>query len=463
MTDYTDLPLKQLTILLTERSLATDGTKDMLISRLEAYDAMNDTSPSLELHTPVLLETPVHKPTLAGSAHFTSDIEKEYELNWDEYAHVDPEAVRAAKAATVESYEAESDSSSKSKSKSEPKLGPKPELATSITAARGSSSTSKSNSNILDLAETITIVDDDDDNSSQGSISFSLASYDPTEKVTKSGFKYKSLAASLFPDSPKVSKKVTANVPLNTPSNVPSKTSKAPPSDASTDTLSKSPPATSSEGLPKALPAMATKAVTAPVSTFNPNKNTPIKSTIETVKTTKSGFKFNSIASLFSTPTKDPVADPIKPPTTQSQSAPKPTQNMLSTPIYASGSKLSDKDEEAKKLALRAKRFGITPKEENEAATKLRRQARFGPLDVVDDEKGEKEKKSRKEKEQIRLQQIETEKEKEREKVRQRVTSSSKRQRQEDGDRRQDRQTHKRSRQDSYYSPNSTYHGRRRY
>lgn len=428
--------MTELTNILKERSLPTDGAKDSLISRLEAFDAANDPSLSPMLHlSPVLPQAQVHKPTPTSIPnHLPNELDEEYCLNWDDDGDVDDAAgsatiVKVAEAAkaTEAAVEAESvkvTGDSHLRIKSDP-------IAVAEEPAQPN----------IDLTSSSTSI----------------------EKVSKSGYKYKSIAATFFPEHPKSSTTAPSNVSVKTPAGaIPGSSSTAtlakvatnplgstsstslsgggskPTSTAPSNALSRAPTLSGSIKNSTATTTVATTATTS-------KENTTPKPTNDAsrVKTTKSGYKFNSIASLFPETVTTPTS-------TKSQHITNMVTDTTST--YAKEAKLTPKEEEAKKLAMRATRFGVATKEP-EVTAKEKKQGRSTQLDTVDEY-------SAKERER----QIEIEKEKEREKIRQRVTTTKRQRNDDDDDRRLENQ-HRYNRQSQYRSPNTkaNYYPRRRY
>lgn len=531
MKDYTDLSIADLTNLLKNRNLATDGTKDTLVSRLEAYDAVNDPSPSPELHhSPVTSNSQTYNQIPSSIPnHLPNELDEEYCLNWDDDNDADDVGSAKADATAITAEDAKA-----TKAIETAKAGP--QKTTQETPVQ-----SKSEPNPAAGGH-----------SPQTSVG-SIVTPPSVDRVSKTGYKYKSIAALHFPDSPKTTKSSSdppsAAVPKSSPNALPKALSK-PPSAVSTNsiadslrsTLSATPagalakaiskplssapsnalsraptlptgsdkplssapsnalskaPALPTEGdsttatpitaalatvpaSPKVAPSNPTSTQTAATAVALSKENTapraataPLKETIAPktaatlsdrnptpanttdsnhLRTTKSGYKFNSIASLFSTSTSTATARP--PP---AESKPQPIANMVvdTASTYATDVKLTPKEEEARKLAIRASRFGTTTKETETPAAinqgkKHGRSEQSGANDARERER-----------------KLEIERERERERIRQRVTSSgNKRQRNDDNDdRRQDNQ-YRRNRQSHYRSQNSyksNYNPRRRY
>jgi hypothetical protein len=429
MKDYTDLTKLELIELLRNRGLSLLGVKDALISRLEEYDHTHDPSPSPQLHNSPAISRPERpKPTttpqrpvsdthISRSSLFSNDIltsdEGDY-ANWEKtYGDM---ALEASKTPDPESKKFPA-----SKSGPIPKVSfsiPKSELSTSVFS-EVDTTTDKSPSK----TETTATV--------PGSL--------PVDRVTKTGFKYKSLAAEFYPAEEKIINaatkpisiallpKPTIKIPSGAPTgNIIPMSSSDPVSAgsaASSVTLDylKISPTTVLTSIVEEINAGTTTGVTNSLSKKDGDSKTRTES--ESFKTTKSGFKFNSIASLFpedKAPTKSSKSNdpPIK---ARSSVQPTATPTVLakqnptgkiavstapsSMPTLVRIAKLT----EAEKLSLRAKRFGIPQKDEPPVTTKARREGRFGVAELVDNyekikdrgrnHKSEKEKEKEKERE----------------------------------------------------------------
>lgn len=491
MRDYTDLSLPELDKLLRERSLATDGFKDSLVSRLEAYDAVNDPSPSPELHlSPVRHHEQKHQPRPASNHHLPTDPDEDY-VDWDADDDVIPRVGIA----------------------SELDMAIKTIQAADTAMAVGGSPWSNSSA-----------ITDDEYYPSQ----LNNASPTPIKKVSKSGYKYNSIAETFFPDdssraaissstapamtspkSPSKPPKFPSDSPSRTPSNLSAlstrvlntPTSSTPATPYATPSKPSSKPFSNILSKALALPAGNESAIATPVKptyrgsatastqtgsplkaasiqaasattaivTPNPgpkvdvlpnsastaavgateNRNIAPKPIVGSgrLRTTQSGFQFNSISALFP----GAVAQPPTPP------RPQPIANVVvnTSSTYSTDVVLTPKEEEARRLIVRAARFGATSGSGDSTGAKGRKHWRSGVSDA--DYKAARE----------RRLEIEKEKEREREIIRQRVTSSAKRQmNDEDDDKRTDNQ-YKRHRHNQYQNSGSGsrnhYHYRRRY
>ncbi|KAH8155517.1 uncharacterized protein LAJ45_00527 [Morchella importuna] len=429
MKDYTDLTKLELIELLRNRGLSLLGVKDALISRLEEYDHTHDPSPSPQLHnSPAISRLERPKPTttpqlpvsdthISRSSLFSNDIltsdEGDY-ANWEKtYGDV---ALKTSKTPDPES-----------KKPPAPRSGPVPKVSFSIPKSELSTS-------VFSESDTTT-----DKNPSETETTATVPGSLPIDRVTKTGFKYKSLAAEFYPAQEKTINPSTkpfsialpptstitihpgastGNIVTMSPSDLVSAGSAA--SSATLDHLKIS-PTTTITSIVEEINAVATTGVTSSLS----KKDGDFKPRTESVsfKTTKSGFKFNSIASLFpeakaSTKSSKSNGHPIKahssfqPTDTLTVSAKQnPTREIAasaapsSMPTLVRIAKLS----EAEKLSLRAKRFGIPQKDELPVTTKARREGRFGVAELVDNyerikdrgrnHKSEKEKEKEKERE----------------------------------------------------------------
>lgn len=495
MRDYTDLTLPELNTLLRERSLATDGSKDSLVSRLEAYDAVNDPSPSPELHpSPARQQEQKHQPRPVSLPHHLPTEPDEDYVDWGDDAD-DNELDMALKAAAKAADAAEAMEISKLKI-----AGDNPPRSESNSFAGG----------------------DEHHSSQSGAMSPTLI-----KKVSKSGYKYNSIAATFFPDnstpaavlssapsamvSPKSPQKPTSEAPskpssrspshstastkaANSPCSTPATPSKPPPKPLSTtpsnalsraldlsagkrsttatpvkptprpsvtvtpikiaalvQTASASVTTAAPNAVPKVdtLPAPSASATTAGIAVISSKPNLAPKPTVGTsrLRTTQTGFQFNSISALFPGAAVDLPILPVTP------TKPQPIANVVVNTVstYSINQMLTPKEEEAKRLAMRAARFGT--KSQDPAAGRGKKHGRSGSSEVDHNAAKERERK------------LEIEKEKEREKIRQRVTSSAKRQRNdEDDDRRPE--NYKRHRQPQYRNPASArahYNPHRRY
>lgn len=450
MRDYTDLTLPELTRLLTERSLATDGVKDSLVSRLEAYDAVNDPSPSPELHlSPVCSHAQPPQDSLP-THHLPTEPDEDY-VDWGDG---DDDGVRTA---TVAEFDVA--------------------VKAAAEAARAKDKVAGDNPAAAALRSRSGSIDGFHRSDSQPSV----VSPTPVEKVSKSGYKYNSIAAMFFPDSaampssPKAPPKsppavsTAATKAINTPRSTPATPSKAPASapalpasNSTTAAKSGSPvkvatpfkaPTRSSVPIQAATaPAAATTVskadfvlrdslTAAAAAALSPNKKaTPAASHVR--RTTQTGFQFNSVSALFPVTA---AAVPTIPP------------RAIANVVANAAATLTPKEEEARKLAMRAARFGSTPKEP--AVSKVRKHGRAD----VDRSAAAKEK----EKEKERKLEIETEKEKEREreKIRKRVTSTSasKRSRNDDDDENNYKRQHRSAAAAAYVSSKTQYSPQRRY
>lgn len=431
MKDYTDLTKLELIELLRNRGLSLLGVKDALISRLEEYDHTHDPSPSPQLHnSPAISRPEIPKPTptpqrpvsdthISRSSLFSNDIltsdEGDY-ANWEKtYGDV---ALEASKTPDPES-----------KKLPEPKSGPVPKVSFIIPKPELSTS-------VFSEADTTT-----DKNTSETETTATVPGSLPVDRVTKTGFKYKSLAAEFYPAQEKTINAVTNPISITLP---PKPTIKIPPGASTSNIITISPsdpvsagsaassatldhlkfsPTTSLTSIVEEINAVTTTGVTSSLSKkdgdFKPRTGS------ESFKTTKSGFKFNSIASLFpeakaSTKSSKPNDPPIKArssvqltDTLTVSAKQNPTGEMAasaapsSMPTLVRIAKLTD----AEKLSLRAKRFGIPQKDELPVTTKARREGRFGVAELVDNyekikdrgrnHKSEKEKEKEKEREKV--------------------------------------------------------------
>ncbi|KAI5845072.1 hypothetical protein DFP73DRAFT_526537 [Morchella snyderi] len=397
MKDYTDLTKLELIELLRNRGLSLLGVKDALISRLEEYDHTHDPSPSPQLHNspsisrlerPKPITAPQHPVSdiyISRSSLFSNDIltsdEGDY-ANWEKtYGDIALEASKTP--------------DSESKKLPASKSGPTPKVSFSIPKSELSSSVFTEVATTTDKSplktETTAIV--------PGSL--------PVERVTKTGFKYKSLAAELYPAEERI---INAAIkPISTA--LPPKPIIKIPSDASTGNIVPMNPrdpvsagSASSSATLDHLKISPTTALTSILEKINAVTTTDVVSGLsgrggdsgsraesEFFKTTKSGFKFNSIASLFpedKVPTKssksnDPPfkahvsAQPTAIPAVSTKQNPTIPSSM---PTLVRIAKLT----EAEKLSLRAKRFGIPQKDEPPVTTKARREGRFGVAELVD-------------------------------------------------------------------------------
>lgn len=478
MRDYTDLTLSELNTLLKERSLAMDGTKDLLVSRLEAYDAVNDPSPSPELHlSPVRCHEQNHQPRPTSLPHHLPTEPDEDYVDWGDDADDDQNVVQIAAVA---------------------------EFDTALKTAAEAAETSKSKTagDNTPLSKSSSVAGGDGHHSSQSAALSSTL----IEKISKSGYKYNSIAAKFFPEnsnpaplamaSPRSPQKPTSVAPTksrsrspsarvaNPPCSTPATPSK-PPSMAPSNALSRAPvlsadrgstattpakptirpmvaaspikiaalvhagsaPVTTPNAVPKvdALPATGPTAITAGFSAVPSKGDLTPKPTAATsrLRTTQSGFQFNSISALFPGDLPTPSATLTKPQSIANMVSPAST--------YSTNAALTPKEEEAKRLAMRAARFG-TRSMEDPTARRKRKNERPGPSEADYNTARERE------------QMLEIEKEMEREKIRQRVTSSAKRQKHDEDDERRP-ENHKRHR---HYHRNSAssrphYNPHRRY
>lgn len=488
MRDYTDLSLPELDKLLRERSLATDGFKDSLVSRLEAYDAVNDPSPSPELHlSPVRHHEQNHQPRPASNHHLPTDPDEDY-VDWDADDDVIP---RVGMASGLD-------------------MAIKSIQAADASRAAGGSPWSNSSA-----------ITNDEYYPSQ----LNNASLTPIEKVSKSGYKYNSIAETFFPDDSSPAAMSSSTAPAMTSPKSPSKPpkfpsdspSKTPPNLSALSTGVLNTPTSSAPATPYAtpskppakprsnilsealaLPASNGSAITTPVKptyrgsvtastqTGPPFKAAPVQAASATtaivtpnagpkadallnsvstaavsiaengnitpkpivgssrLRTTQSGFQFNSISALFP----GAIAQPPTPP------RPQPIANVVvnTSSTYSTDMVLTPKEEEARRLIVRAARFGATAGPGDPTGAKGRKNWRSGLSDA--DYKAARE----------RRLEIEKEKEREREIIRQRVTSSTKRQMNDEDD---DKRTDKRHRHTQYQNSGSGsrnhYHYRRRY
>ncbi|KAH0612796.1 uncharacterized protein H6S33_009176 [Morchella sextelata] len=386
MKDYTDLTKLELIELLRNRGLSLLGVKDALISRLEEPERPKPTT------TP---QRPVSDTHISRSSLFSNDIltsdEGDY-ANWEKtYGDM---ALEASKTPDPESKKFPA-----SKSGPIPKVSfniPKSELSTSVFS-EVDTTTDKSPSK----TETTATV--------PGSL--------PVDRVTKTGFKYKSLAAEFYPAEEKIINaatkpisiallpKPTIKIPSGAPTgNIIPMSSSDPVSAgsaASSVTLDylKISPTTVLTSIVEEINAGTTTGVTNSLSKKDGDSKTRTES--ESFKTTKSGFKFNSIASLF---------PEDKAPTKSSKSNDPPIKARSSVQPTATPTVLAKQNPTGKiALSLRAKRFGIPQKDEPPVTTKARREGRFGVAELVDNyekikdrgrnHKSEKEKEKEKERE----------------------------------------------------------------
>lgn len=480
MRDYTDLTLSELNKLLRERSLAMDGTKDLLVSRLEAYDAVNDPSPSPELHlSPVRCHEQKHQPRPTSlPRHLPTELDEDY-VDWGDDADDDQNIVRIA-AVTEFDTALKTAAEAAETSKSEPvkTAGDSTPLSESSSVAGGDGRHSTALSSTL------------------------------VEKTSKSGYKYNSIAAKFFPEnsnpvamspsaplamaSPRSPQKPTSVAPTKSRSRSPSArvadprcstpaTPSKPPSTAPSNALTRAPVLSAGvDGTvitpvkPTIHPKVAVSPIkiaalvhagSAPVATVTPNavpkvdalpaadsiaaittagilvvpsKGDPTADTSR-LRTTHTGFQFNSISALF------PKAATDLPTPSATLTKPQPIANGVASTAstHSTNVALTPKEEEAKRLAMRAARFG-TRSVEDPAAGRKRKNERFGPPEVDHNAAREKERK------------LEIEKEMEREKIRQRVTSSAKRQMHDEDDEKRP-ENHKRHRH-HHRNPASRFH-----
>lgn len=514
MRDYTDLSLPELDKLLRERSLATEGLKDSLVSRLEAYDAVNDPSPSPELHlSPTRCPEQKHQTQPNSLHHLPTDPDEDF-VDWDADDEVIPRVGIVAEFGTAMKAAAGAAGAAGAADAAD---------AAGATGATGTAGTTDEAAVISSPRSKCNSIADDDDEyySSQ----LSNISPTPIEKISKSGFKYNSIAETFFPDdssptavssltSPAITSpnsppklcKVPPNTPSRTSSNVsalstripnsPSSTPATPlatPSRSRSNTLSKvlgpsisngsaittpvkpthrtkaidstqtgSPfkaavpvqtnSATTVTAAPNATPTVdappgsSSSTAAACITETSSDKNIAPKSTIGSsrLRTTQSGFQFNSISALFPGAVSKPPA-PYKP-----QPITNAIVNTASTDAI-----LTPKEEEARRLIVRAARFGTTAGREDPTAVMGRKHGRSGLSEADYNVARERERR------------LEIEKEREREIIRQRVTGSAKRQRNDGDDDRRPENQYKRHRHTQYRSSGSssrTHHsGRHRY